>query len=73
MHARAFRFRSDMEAGQIIQFIISDITEEKLQREATALNEERYRIISEQTRDTVFDWDILKDRIQFSPVNDKMF
>lgn len=73
MHARAFRFRSDMEAGQIIQFIISDITEEKLQREATALNEERYRIISEQTRDTVFDWDILKDRIQFSPVYEKMF
>lgn len=73
MHARAFRVLSDADPGQIIQFIISDITEEKLQREATALNEERYRIISEQTRDTVFDWDILKDRIQFSPVYEKMF
>lgn len=73
MHARAFRFRSDTETGQIIQLFISDITEEKLQREETALNEERYRIISEQTRDTVFDWDILKDRIHFSPVYEKMF
>lgn len=73
MHARTCRLSSDSEDGQLIQFIISDITEEKRQKESIALNEERYRIISEQTRDTVFDWDILKDRIQFSPVYEKMF
>lgn len=73
MHVRATRQREDSQSGQIIQFLISDVTEEMRQKEAIALNEERYRIISEQTRDTVFEWDIVRDRIQFSPVYEKMF
>ncbi|WP_181995556.1 sensor domain-containing diguanylate cyclase [Clostridium sp. AM58-1XD] len=73
MCAKASRLTDFDENGAALQVIITDITQEREQRRKVALNEERYRIISEQTRDTVYDWDIIKDRIQFSPTYEKMF
>ena len=61
------------EPNPVLQGVITDITEEHERRLAIELSEERYRIIAEQTRDTVFDWDLESDRIQFSPVYEKMF
>ena len=53
--------------------IFTDTTAERQERLQSALNEERYRIISEQTRDTVFEWDLATDLVQFSPMYEKMF
>lgn len=53
--------------------IITDITAEQEQQLQHALNEERYRIISEHTRDTVFEWNLITDMVQFSPMYEKMF
>ncbi|WP_343248733.1 sensor domain-containing diguanylate cyclase [Diplocloster hominis] len=73
MWATGSRLSDPNEPASILQGIIKDITDERQQRLDVALNEERYRIISEQTKETVFDWDLIHDRIQFSPVYQKMF
>lgn len=73
MRAKTARLNDISEPWPIMQGIITDITEERLQRQAVAHNEERFRIISEQTRDTVFEWDIQGDTVQFSPAYEKMF
>ncbi|MBU9735840.1 sensor domain-containing diguanylate cyclase [Diplocloster agilis] len=73
MWATGSRLSDLNEPASVLQGIIKDITDERQQRLDVALNEERYRIISEQTKETVFDWDLVQDRIQFSPVYQKMF
>ena len=65
--------RDRLESRQTLLCIITDITQERQQQLEYALNEERYRIISDQTKDTVFDWDLETDLIQFSPTYEKMF
>lgn len=61
------------ESGPVVDVFFRDITEERNRSRENALNEERFRIISEQTRDTIYEWDIQKDQIVFSPVFEKMF
>lgn len=56
----------------IVAFFL-DTTQEKEKEKQNFLNEERFRIISEQTRDIIFDWDIEKDNIHYSPVYEKVF
>lgn len=71
--AKASRLTGFTDPDMAMQVILTDITEEQKQKKAIALNEECYRIISEQTRDTVFEWDIVHDQIRFSPMYEKMF
>lgn len=59
--------------GPVVDVFFRDITEERNRRKENALNEERFRIISEQTRDTIYEWDIQNDQIMFSPVFERMF
>lgn len=61
------------ELGLTVDVFFRDITEERNRSKENTLNEERFRIISEQTRDTVYEWDIQADKIMFSPVFEKMF
>lgn len=56
-----------------LQCILMDVTAEREQTRKNMLNEERFRIIAEQTRDVVFDWDIASDSIHYSPMFEKMF
>ena len=69
----ASRLYEELQGENILQCIMTDITGEREQEKQNLLNEERFRIISEQTRDVVFDWDIGNDSIHYSSVFEKMF
>lgn len=69
----ASRLYEELHGENLLQCIMTDITEERKFEKQNLLNEERFRIISEQTRDVVFDWDISSDSIYYSPVFEKMF
>lgn len=56
-----------------IDVFFLDITREREQKKLNLLNEERFRIISEQTKDVVFEWDMENDRLHYSPVYAKVF
>lgn len=63
----------ELPGENLLQCLLRDITEERKQAKQSLLNEERFRIISEQTRDVIFDWDVEEDRLRYSPVYEKMF
>lgn len=56
-----------------IDVFFLDITQEREQQRQNLLNEERFRIISEQTKDVVFEWEIETDRLQYSAVFEKAY
>jgi len=55
-------------SGQLISYdgVITDITERKKTEERLRISEERYRIISEQSGQVVYDIDVSKDRLQWN-------
>lgn len=59
--------------GKYIEVFFLDITQEKEQQRQNLLNEERFRIISEQTKDVIFEWDIENDSLHYSPVYEKVY
>ncbi len=59
--------------GKNITAFFIDTTQEKEKEKQNFLNEERFRIISEQTKDVIFDWNIDEDEVHYSPVYEKMF
>ena len=61
------------EQGRFIDVFFLDITQEREQQRQNLLNEERFRIISEHTKDVVFEWDMETDHLQYSSVFDKVF
>lgn len=56
-----------------LECIFSDITDSKIVEQKLILNQERYRILSEQITDCVLDWDIITDSIYISPAFKKTF
>lgn len=56
-----------------IDVFFLDITQEREQRRQNLLNEERFRIISEQTKDVIFEWDIETDQLYYSSVFETIF
>ncbi|MCI9415738.1 MAG: PAS domain-containing protein [Clostridiales bacterium] len=68
MRASASRISDELEEQRSIQCVVYDITEEKLLQKQVELSEERYRIITEQTQDVVFDWNIETDSLYYPPV-----
>ena len=67
------RLYEEIENELIFQCILTDITKDKEKEKQILLNEEKFRIISEQTRDIIFDWNIHTDEITYSPVYQKVF
>lgn len=61
------------EQGRYIDVFFLDITQEREQQRQNLLNEERFRIISEQTKDVVFEWEIEPDRLHYSAVFEKLY
>ncbi|MCD8163694.1 MAG: diguanylate cyclase [Synergistaceae bacterium] len=53
--------------------VVLDNTESKLNSDALALSEERYRIVTENADECLFDWNVLNDVIYFSPAYQKRF
>lgn len=46
--------------------LLIDITERREQQEALRLSLERHKVIMNQTNDIIFEWDILRDTLEFS-------
>lgn len=61
------------EQGKFIDVFFMDITQEREKQRKNLLNEQRFRIISEQTKDIIFEWDMETDRIHYSTVFEKVF
>lgn len=61
------------ESDPYIDVFFLDITQEREQRNQNLLNEERFRIISEHTKDVVFEWEIKPDRMNYSSVFEKVY
>ena len=53
--------------------VVLDNTESKLNSDALALSEERYRIVTENADECLFDWNVLNNNIYFSPAYQKRF
>lgn len=63
----AFCARSDQTDGrQVMDAVVIDTTETKRLEQERRLNAERYRIVSEQSQDIIFDWDLDTDVISHS-------
>lgn len=58
---------------EYLNCVLMDITQVKQAQEELRLSMERYQIITNQTNDIIFEWDILRDRITYSPNWEKMF
>ena len=56
-----------------IDVFFLDITKERERQRQNLLNEERFRIISEQTKDVVFEWDINSDQLHYSSLFEKVY
>lgn len=53
--------------------ILTDVTEQRAMTEELRLSLERHRIILEQTRDVIFEWDVEKDTVLWSDNWEKKF
>ena len=60
-------------AGGIIQAIVRDITERKASEEKMLKAIERYDMLARATSDTIWDWDILNNKINYNDGITKMF
>ncbi|MEG1843265.1 MAG: diguanylate cyclase [Clostridia bacterium] len=53
--------------------LLIDITQRKRQQEELRLSLERHQVILDQASDIIFEWDILRDTLDFSPNWEKRF
>lgn len=55
------------DGSQCLYCMLMDITKQKQEREELRLSLERHQIITDQTTDIIFEWDMQKDTLVFSP------
>lgn len=67
------RLMDDGSGEMCFYCLLIDITERKHQQEELRLSLERHQVISDQATDIIFEWDILKDTLDFSPNWKKRF
>lgn len=67
------RLIDDGNGGQCFYCILLDITQRKGQEEELRLSLERHKVILDQASDIIFEWDILRDTLEFSPNWKKRF
>ncbi|MEG2478367.1 GGDEF domain-containing protein [Gordonibacter sp.] len=67
------RLIDDGSGGQCFYCLLIDVTQRKQQEEELRLSLERHKIISDQATDIIFEWDIRKDTLKFSPNWKKRF
>lgn len=67
------RLIDDGNGSQCFYCLLIDITQRKQQEEELRLSLERHKIISDQATDIIFEWDIRKDTLKFSPNWKKRF
>lgn len=67
------RLIDDGNGGACFYCLLIDITERKLQQEELRLSLERHKVIVDQASDIIFEWDILRDTLEFSPNWKKRF
>jgi PAS domain S-box-containing protein len=51
-------------SGNGLSVYFKDITERKIAEEAISLSNERYKIVSKATNDSIWDWDIVKNEVE---------
>lgn len=73
MRASASRLNDNLSLKRSAQCIITDVTEEKQRKRLIEINEERYRIIAEQTQDVIYEWDLNTNIFHHSPMFRKKF
>lgn len=56
-----------------IDVFFLDITQERERQNQNLINEERFRIISEHTKDVIFEWDIKTNTFNYSSVFEKVY
>ncbi len=59
--------KSENQRPQYIVGIFTDITQQRTSEEALKISEERYKLASEGSNDGIWDWDLLANRIYYSP------
>lgn len=67
------RLMEDGNGGKCFYCLLIDITERKRQQEELRLSLERHEVIVDQATDIIFEWDILRDTLEFSPNWKKRF
>lgn len=67
------RVAAGEDGREYLNCVLTDITKVKEAQEEQRLNMERCQIILDQTNDIIFEWDILGDKITYSPNWDKLF
>lgn len=67
------RLIEDGNGGKCFYCLLIDITERKRQQEELRLSLERHKVIVDQATDIIFEWDILRDTLDFSPNWKKRF
>lgn len=64
---RAFLVRNPEGNPIKITGVVTDITERKRMEDALRVSEERFQLATQGTTDGLFDWDIVQNRVYFSP------
>lgn len=67
------RAATGADGSEYLNCVLMDLTQVKLAQEELRLTMERHQIILEQTNDIIFEWDMAKDSMAFSPNWDKTF
>lgn len=67
------RLMDDGNGGKCFYCLLIDITERQRQQEELRLTLERHKVIVDQATDIIFEWDILRDTLSFSPNWKKRF
>ncbi len=52
---------------QYVVGIFNDVTQQRLSEQALKVSEERYKLASEGANDGIWDWDLLSNRVYYSP------
>jgi len=64
---RAFLVRNPKGTPLKITGVVTDITERKKMEDALRVSQERFQLATQGTTDGLFDWDIVQNRVYFSP------
>lgn len=63
----ASTIKNDNQQPQYIVGIFNDVTRQRTSETALKISEERYKLASEGANDGIWDWDLLANRIYYSP------